>query len=1356
MASEPTDDAARGARFPLVIALAVVATIAAAYFLYVRGQRAYYSNRDLRLLATIVRQVEDSLRTNEGFVRNYGASRKTATAYVRGNNPAQGDADPAVFLPNFESASRDCRAAAAGVTATQPELARGVTWRHGEPMLTIDYHETGAPLASIATPNGLPGRTDPCAVGGLFTQQATASIPLEWILEPLFSQSLFSAFDDVMLIRGDGSVIFTDHQHARSTLASQTRQDTVPEQILTNIGELGERTGWRGDLKKLDLSLLRASTRISEVQTSSGVYYLFTQPFPHPAVDEDVGSDKHPEVRQWLVGGMVSKKRFMYEVLTISASTILVVTALLLIMICAWPYLRVALIGAHQRLTIADVLLLGVAALIHASILTLFVLDVLASRSLRGVSDKQLELIGERLETDFVSDLRSAATSLGQLDAWARDPNAKQRWTHLDVERAVDLKLSNPYVSTAAWMDEQGRQRYKVTMKQATPLVNVGFRQYFQNANAGRVLRLDDTSGDFAIESIRSSTTGDTEAVIARRTTVPGLAVVAATVDLVHITHPVLPPGFGFAIIDDAGQVTFHSEHSRNIQENFFAETDWNRSVRSAVFARHSIWTNINYWGTDHRAYVRPLEKLPWTLIVFRDKALLRTVNTEAVAMTLSMLLGNSSIYVLVIVLLLLSSPGYRAPQAWPVPENTHLYARLIVLYAITILSATLTTYAFDPRSVLQITMLIPAQTFAGTLLVLERRRGSLRWRAALAVWALITLTWIVVVIGAQGMRGTRVVHHAWIPQSAAIALLALAAWATFRRTAYRFDLEQYMRTYLTAGVLLLAIGAVMPTIGFFRVATQLELEGLVKFSELTVADQAVESSAATQQESSTTPPANIASGASHDDPFGTQWEIVTDAKPFRLIADLGTLDREWLPDVYRTVLPAYSEESVSLRELHGKSTAAALWRWWWKNDWITLEKTIRAAREGKPSAIRVKMRVPFSFAAAWRSQERWSSKTIVWMLLFTLGVAIVIVVLFVIVRFFARKLFLIDIREPLWLSPPPPLKPTLGDHIFLVRGVKTVAELTAARAEKLDFVDVRFEALKDDPKLTAWDEKLLEIDRAPEGKNVRVFDFEHDVMNAGLNMRKLTFLERLLALPNRTIIMTSTVSPTMFLALMTNADLRARWKKVLDSFVWVTESQLDLAPQDAVPQTRSRDAVEWLHRETRQGAFLRDLRDELDPIAESGDRDQLIDEILERSNAYYAGLWSSCSAEEKILLHQLAREGLMNGKDRRSVRRLLARGLVRRGPNLRVFNDTFRLYVLNAARREQVPFESHDGASTWDMIRLPLFVVIVSVVLMIFATQKDLLNLTTGLVAALTTGLPAMVRLLGFFTERRAAAAEK
>ena len=46
---------------------------------------------------------------------------------------------------------------------------------------------------------------------------------------------------------------------------------------------------------------------------------------------------------------------------------------------------------------------------------------------------------------------------------------------------------------------------------------------------------------------------------------------------------------------------------------------------------------------------------------------------------------------------------------------------------------------------------------------------------------------------------------------------------------------------------------------------------------------------------------------------------------------------------------------------------------------------------------------------------------------------------------------------------------------------------------------------------------------------------------------------------------------------------------------------------------------------------------------------------------------------------------------------------------------------------------------------------IITSFMLLLFATQKDLLTTTTALATALTTGLPVLMKLIGVFTERRA-----
>ena len=164
------------------------------------------------------------------------------------------------------------------------------------------------------------------------------------------------------------------------------------------------------------------------------------------------------------------------------------------------------------------------------------------------------------------------------------------------------------------------------------------------------------------------------------------------------------------------------------------------------------------------------------------------------------------------------------------------------------------------------------------------------------------------------------------------------------------------------------------------------------------------------------------------------------------------------------------------------------------------------------------------------------------------------------------------------------------------------------------------------------------------------------------------------------------------------------------------------------------------------------DLRRTLRDSDSDTDRRRLLDEICERAETYFAGLWSSCRQDEKLLLYQLAQNGLANGRNRRTLRRLIARGLVRRNPNLELFAESFRLYVLEAAERENIVTIAREarGASTWDSLRLPFFVIIISFLLLLFATQKDMLTTTTALATALTTGLPVLMKLVGVFTERR------
>ena len=225
-----------------------------------------------------------------------------------------------------------------------------------------------------------------------------------------------------------------------------------------------------------------------------------------------------------------------------------------------------------------------------------------------------------------------------------------------------------------------------------------------------------------------------------------------------------------------------------------------------------------------------------------------------------------------------------------------------------------------------------------------------------------------------------------------------------------------------------------------------------------------------------------------------------------------------------------------------------------------------------------------------------------------------------------------------------------------------------------------------------------------------------------------------------------------------------------MQCFVTVTAEELDLRHEEwerrnalrTVSQLSAASPKTWLEKETAYNAFLRRLYNELEAEGELRrsreqsdshlDRLRLLDELCERAETYFAGLWSSCRQDEKLLLYQLAHNGLANGRNRRTLRRLMARGLVRRNPNLELFSESFRLYVLESADRENLVKIAREnrGASTWDSLRLPFFVIIISFLLLLFATQKDMLTTTTALATALTTGLPVLMKLIGSFTERR------
>src|ERR1051325_11323734 len=99
----------------------------------------------------------------------------------------------------------------------------------------------------------------------------------------------------------------------------------------------------------------------------------------------------------------------------------------------------------------------------------------------------------------------------------------------------------------------------------------------------------------FVIESVRTLTNGQPEAVIGFPTGRKTLPLFTITFPFAQLVERLGPPAMSYAVVDNAGTVLFHTDSERNGLENIFTETDHNRQLRAAVIAHHEEFIDAKY-----------------------------------------------------------------------------------------------------------------------------------------------------------------------------------------------------------------------------------------------------------------------------------------------------------------------------------------------------------------------------------------------------------------------------------------------------------------------------------------------------------------------------------------------------------------------------------------------------------------------------------------------------------------------------------------------------------------------------------------------------------------------------------------
>ncbi len=145
-------------------------------------------------------------------------------------------------------------------------------------------------------------------------------------------------------------------------------------------------------------------------------------------------------------------------------------------------------------------------------------------------------------------------------------------------------------------------------------------------------------------------------------------------------------------------------------------------------------------------------------------------------------------------------------------------------------------------------------------------------------------------------------------------------------------------------------------------------------------------------------------------------------------------------------------------------------------------------------------------------------------------------------------------------------------------------------------------------------------------------------------------------------------------------------------------------------------------------------------------DRDQMKNEIEQhsRKKLFYLHIWSNLCRNEKLVLYDLAEDGLINLKNKKMINQLLNKDLIVSGQYLKIYSSGFEYFINNTVGTgEKKALErSMSLTGMWHNLRFPIVIVLVILAAFIFISQGYSIEKVTAIFAGILTLMATMVRM--------------
>jgi hypothetical protein len=1100
--------------FPLMTLVVLLAILLGYYLFYVRGREDYFTHRYVRLLAFESSRITGRLSTYENVFDSYQKDEGLKAGELM-NVPG---------LELLKSPPQDFKVVDGSITR-EARLEGEHFWIYAG------------------------------------WKQAQDSVVFRF--EPFaLIQSLPPDFETLFVARMDGTVLFQKNQNRNRELR------------IVNVKRfVGD------DSKPLDLAAYSQSTSSLDVRFAGAPYKLFLRPCCR-GIWEPGG--KSPD---WLVvGGAVPASTLSMQSWSISFTMGIALIALFVLALLCLPFLRLLAIGAEEKLRMADALWIGFTAILGIGLLTLLLLDFHAYRGLTARIDKSLVELADKIVGNMSDELGVAWTQLDKLNQEAEKgigPGLASAGTCADLANSAAVHppqrfdrrpflwqrqpaVADPYTDFErfTWTDFKGTQCFKWSLGEAAdPLVrDVRKRRYFSEAM--------DTGA--AIEPIVSWATGSPVVALSKRIDggkQPFVGVLGIAMS--SLNAPILPQGYGFAVIDEDGRVVFHSEPGRAGYEDFFAEVDNDRELRALVYARRNGGLSTVYTGRGHHLWVQPIvlpgppgitmKPLSWTLVVFSDRGQQRAFNVDVVTTAMLFLILHLLVYMAGCGSLRAVNGRYRAGWLWPEKkgaEREKIHLRLTVFYLLGLIASVAAIWRLEGIDLLWFAFVFP---WAVLLVSYRLCAGDITAKRKLLLGAGLAAALLLIYLAPGSERPFDLAVHGWFGASgpeglrgSLLALVSVGLWGFFFLPSrpWRFEPSPPRWIYVAAASLLLALTAALPAAAFFCVAHRAHLEATIKRGQIELAHGREER----DERLRTSYAAFNGADNSQNDPtvqkmidrrlgrtwdrysdffFGTRFNPVdprpaaaSDQGPARaaratLLASgdarhPGAPEETWepcmLPQVFEDILPLYNDDFVRIRRLTADESGDDTWKWAHPDAGHTqIELQPGSFWRRRPAVP------PWRIVSAIPPVSMQGTSVLWPVSLLLLGGALVGVAYFV-----AKKFFLFGLPTPEVVDPTSMASASTQNFLLVSPRIDELAEHLAGKGAAL----IDLSTLGDREDLL---DCLRRQDLAGSAR-ICLHHFEHRLQDEEHNLLKLELMEELILGRDKPVIVLSHVVPAWYL----------------------------------------------------------------------------------------------------------------------------------------------------------------------------------------------------------------------------------